>query len=83
MTNSNQKGPKSNQPDLWANSILIVGDRGLHRLYCPFTVVCISGVDFVSEGQTARVKAVLLTDIAIGYVIGEITYHYEYFRIIR
>jgi hypothetical protein len=66
------------------NSILIVTFRGLLlRLYCPFTVECISYIEPFKRGEKCLVTSVgINSNLDLVYIIHNKAYSFKYFKII-
>ena len=64
-------------------SLLVIDRTGtLSRIYCPFSVLCISTVGKVHEFGLYNVDSVLMTETgAIVFVIADTSYHHHQFRI--
>lgn len=64
------------------NSILVVNNIGIYRLFCPFKAVCIQEVQSYTIGQEVTVIAVKMSnDYRLVYVIQNKGYYHHYFII--
>lgn len=64
-------------------SILVISDKGIKRMYCPFKVRAIENVfDKLSKGKTYHVERVKIgRSEPLIYVVGDNDYPHRYFVI--
>jgi hypothetical protein len=66
------------------NSLLVINNKGIYRLFCPFKATCIQSVEMHSIGQEVTVFQVKMDqNYKIIYVIGNKGYYHHYFMIIN
>ena len=66
------------------NSLLVINENGIYRLFCPFKAVCIKEVELYSIGQEITVIAVKMSiDFRLVYIIAGKGYYHYYFMIIH
>ena len=65
------------------DSVLIITERGLQRLRCPFWEQVIEAVHIYREGQLLMVKAVKVSvDLRLVYKINNVSYYHYCFTIL-
>jgi hypothetical protein len=65
------------------DSVLIVNQKGIFRVKCPFKARCIKEVDYLQPGEIVTVIAVLMAkNLCLLYVVKNKTYYHRYFVII-
>ena len=65
------------------NSILVINNFGIYRVFCPFKAVCIQEVQSYTIGQEITVIAVKMSnDYKLVYIIQNKGYYHHYFMII-
>lgn len=65
-----------------SNSILVVNNIGIYRLFCPFKATCIIQVESYVIGQVITVLAVKMShDFKLIYLIQGKAYYHYYFMI--
>jgi hypothetical protein len=66
-----------------SNSLLVVNPKGkLRRLFVPFAVKCVTGINFIRQGSTVYVEAVAEHhQYKLVYLILGGWYPYLYFRV--
>jgi hypothetical protein len=68
---------------LGSNSLLVIGQTGLKRIYCPFAVVCLEPVQFHFPGDVFLVTQVKLSqNLDLAYEIDKEYYLYRFYRIL-
>ncbi len=68
---------------LGSSSVLIIGRKGLKRVYCPFRVVCLEPILFHFPGEVLLVTKVNLTpDLKLAYEIEEKFFLYRFFEVL-
>ena len=64
------------------NSILVINNRGIYRLFTPFKAVCIIEIESIAIGQEVAVISVKMTQtFRIVYLIKGRAYYHHYFMI--
>ncbi len=65
------------------NSILVLNNAGIYRLFCPFKAVCIQKIAEYAIGQEVIVIAVKMSnDYRLVYLIQNKGFYHHYFMII-
>jgi hypothetical protein len=64
------------------NSLLIINNKGIYRLFCPFKATCIQSVEMFVIGQEVVVFQVKMdSNYKIVYIIQNKGYYHHYFLI--
>jgi hypothetical protein len=64
-------------------SFLVIGNSGLHRIFCPFKVICVIEIDVIKVGDVLIVQKVTsYTGYKIVYIINSKAFSYHYFNVI-
>jgi len=64
------------------NSILVINNHGIYRLFCPFKAICIKQVECFKVGEELIVIAVKTSlNCKLVYVIQDKAYYHSYFII--
>lgn len=67
---------------LGSSSILIIGEKGLKRVYTPFQVVCLEPILFHFPGDVLLVSKVKLTlELSLAYEIDGLYFRHYYFEV--
>lgn len=64
------------------NSILVAGEKGIYRLFCPFKATCIQSVEIYVIGEEVTVFQVKMDkNYRLVYIIQNKGYYHHYFII--